>query len=135
MRTKAFLDTNVLVSLLEPGAKAETSRTLLAAEAVVSVQVLNELVHVCQRKKKVPLSSIRAFLNSVQPLLDVEPITLALHAVALDITERYGFSFYDSLIVAAALQAQCDTLYTEDLQDGQVIAGSLRIVNPFKPSP
>jgi predicted nucleic acid-binding protein len=61
----------------------------------------------------------------------VELVTLPTVHVALDIRERYGFSWYDSLIVAAALESNCDLLYSEDMQHGQIIEGRLSIVNPF----
>jgi predicted nucleic acid-binding protein len=61
----------------------------------------------------------------------VEIITLITIHAALDIRERYGFSWYDNLIVAVALEAGCDTLYSEDMQNNQEINGRLRIVNPF----
>ena len=130
-RNRAFLDSNVLLYLIEDSDRATRAAALVSEGGIVSVQVLNEFVSVCQRKKRLPLPSIRMALAKITPLLDVRGIILPTHEAALNIAERYGFSFYDSLIVAAALQAQCDTLYTEDLQDGQVIEGSLRIVNPF----
>ena len=66
-------------------------------------------------------------------MCQVELITLATVHVALEIRERYGFSWYDSLIVAAALESGCELLYSEDMQHGQVIEGRLRVINPFLP--
>jgi len=51
--------------------------------------------------------------------------------LACDIAKRYSYSYYDSLIISAALEANCDTLYSEDMQNGQIIEKVLRIVNPF----
>jgi predicted nucleic acid-binding protein len=66
--------------------------------------------------------------------LDVIPLTLAIHQSGLRLAERYGFSIYDSFIVAAALAADCDTLWSEDMQNGMVVDDRLRIVNPFEPA-
>ena len=73
------------------------------------------------------LAGIRAFCP--QPL----PITAATHEAALGIAERLGYQVYDSLIIASALEAGCATLYSEDMQDGQVVEGRLTIRNPFTP--
>ena len=77
---------------------------------------------------------IRELLGTVRTLCRVEPLTLATHERMLDITERYGFSVYDSMIVAAALLANCRVLWTEDLQDGQRIEAQLIVNNPFAAS-
>jgi predicted nucleic acid-binding protein len=77
------------------------------------------------------------WLSALVAMCQVEIISLVTIHTALDIRERYSFSWYDSLIVAAALEAGCDTLdtldtlYSEDMQNSQVINGRLRIVNPF----
>jgi predicted nucleic acid-binding protein len=72
-------------------------------------------------------------LNAVRQLCPPPlPLTLATHEAALGIAERLGYRFYDSLILASALEAGCSTLYSEDLQDGQVVEGTLAIRNPFR---
>lgn len=65
----------------------------------------------------------------------IVPLALETHDLGLQIAERYGFSIYDALIVAAALRAGCRTLYSEDLQDGQTIDGRLVVRNPFATRP
>jgi len=133
MSDKPFLDTNVILYLLsEDTAKADRAEALLAAGGTVSVQVLNEAVSVMTRKLKMNLDEIREILAGVRHYCTVEPLTAEIHHKALDVMGRYGFSVYDSLIIAAAIQAGCDTLYSEDLQDGFRADDVLTIVNPFK---
>jgi predicted nucleic acid-binding protein len=73
-----------------------------------------------------------AFLNLLRSLLTVHPLTVETHETGLGLAERYGLSTYDAMIAASALHAGCDTLWSEDMQDGMVIDGGLRIVNPFR---
>ena len=129
---RAFIDTNVLAYLLSgDSAKADRAESLLAHGGVISVQVLNELATVCSRKLGLSWPEIRELLGTVRTLCRVEPLTLATHERMLDIAERYGFSVYDSMIVAAALGADCRVLWTEDLQHGQRIEARLIVNNPF----
>ena len=133
--TDAFFDTNVLLYLLsEDAAKADRAEDLLADGGVISVQVLNEFAAVASRKLGLAWPEIREVLGTAQSLCRVEPLTMATHERGLAIAERYGFSVYDSLIVAAALLAGCGVLWTEDLQDGQHIEDQLTVKNPFAAS-
>jgi len=85
-----------------------------------------------KRKLGFDITAIRAVVNRIsQECSSLQPIHLTTLNVALDIAERYSFSHYDSLIIAAALQADCTTLYSEDMQHGQVIEGRISIINPF----
>ena len=97
------------------------------------MQVLNEFASVAHRKLKMPWPEV------AETLLDVRawcgppvPLTLATHEMALRLATRDGFAFYDALIVAAALEAGCGTLLTEDMQDGRTVEGRLTIRNPFR---
>jgi len=139
MSVERFIDTNVFVYQLEriDLQKAATAERLIAqgiatGTACISFQVVQECLNVALRKAQVVLSAeeMRKYLQSVlAPLFRVQP-SIRLYQAALDLQLRYQFSFYDSLIVAAALEAGCRTLYTEDLQHGQRIDG-LTIENPF----
>ena len=73
----------------------------------------------------------RDFLSMIRGLLKVEPVTIEMHQAGIDLAERYGLSVYDAMIASAALLTECDTLFTEDLQDGLLVSGRLRVVNPF----
>lgn len=128
----SFFDTSVLLYLLSQDSnKADRVEQLLAERGTISVQVLNEFAAVAMRKLKMPLSEVREILGTLRAICNVEPVTVATHDRGLAINERYGFSLYDSMLVAAALLADSKALYSEDLQHGQVIDGQLRIVNPF----
>jgi predicted nucleic acid-binding protein len=127
-----FFDTNVLLYLLsEDAAKADRAEALLANGGVISVQVLNEFASVASRKLGLSWPEIHEILDTIRQLCRVDPLLLETHERGLAISERYGFSIYDALIVGAALIADCDLLLTEDLQDGQRIDDRLQIKNPF----
>jgi len=127
-----FFDTSVLFYLLSNDVrKADRVEALLAHRGIISVQVLNEFTVVALRKAGLPLLDIKEILDTVRAVCTVEPLTATTHDRGVEICERYKFSFYDSVIVAAALIVGAKVLYSEDLQHGQVIDRQLRIVNPF----
>ena len=129
---ETFFDTNILLYLLsEDAAKADRVEELLADGGVISVQVLNEFAAVASRKLGMSWSEIRDVLAPIRTVCEIEPLTVQTHDLGIEIAERYGFSFYDAMILASALRAGCKILYSEDLQDGQVIDRKLRICNPF----
>jgi predicted nucleic acid-binding protein len=125
-----FVDTNVILYLLEDGTKADRAAFILARRPRISVQVLNEAAAVCRRKAGFSWGRTGAFLTDVRALCHVEPLTLPTHETGIALATRYGFSIYDSMILAAALIAGCTTLWSEDMAHGQVVEG-LRISNPF----
>jgi len=129
----SFIDTNVLVYLASGEAgKADRAEEILAAGGTISVQVLNEFTNVARRKMRLPWPETHAFLSTIRALLPVRPITIDIHETGLALAERHGLSLYDAMIVASALDAGCDTLWSEDMQDDLVIAERLRIANPFR---
>lgn len=129
---KAFFDTNVVLYMLSSDtARADRAEELLAQGGTVSVQVLNELANVTRRKLCLPWSEVIEILTQIRAICEVEPLTVETHVRGLGLAERYNLSVYDALILAAALQAGCSVLYTEDLQDGQMIEEVLTIHNPF----
>jgi predicted nucleic acid-binding protein len=85
---------------------------------------------VAQRKRAMAFDEIRDVLATIRAVCSVAPLDLETHDLGLGLAERYRFSIYDGLILAAALRADCRILYTEDLQDGQRIE-RLTIRNPF----
>lgn len=132
----SFFDSNVLLYIASADkAKADRAERLVAEGGTISVQVLNEIANVARRKMTLSWDETRAFLSMVRALLPVEPLTTALHDTGLAMAERYGFSIYDAMIVAAALQADCETLWSEDMQHGLIVEGRLRIADPFAPAP
>jgi predicted nucleic acid-binding protein len=127
-----FFDTNVVLYLLSADtAKADRAEELLAIGGTISVQVLNEFSAVASRKLRMSWIEIREVLSQIRAVCAVEPMTIETHERALRIAERYGLSIYDALIVSAALLANCKTLHSEDMQDGQVVERQLTIRNPF----
>ncbi len=134
MPAKDFFDTNVLIyAVAKNDPRAPKADALLAGGGVLSIQSLNEFVSVARRKLGTPWKEVREFLDLICTLCpDLVPISLDTHRGALAIAEKYGYSIYDALIASAALEAGCKTLYSEDLQDGQIINRQLTIRNPFQ---
>ena len=129
----SFFDANVLVYLAsDDSEKAERAEAVVREGGAISVQVLNEIANVARRKMKMSWSETHAFLNTLRDLLTVHPLTVETHEMGLALAERYGLSTYDAMIAASALQAGCDTLLSEDMQDGMLLDEGLRIVNPFR---
>ncbi|MHB1590025.1 MAG: PIN domain-containing protein [Sulfuricella sp.] len=132
MPARAFIDTNIVIYALGPNsAKASLAVPLFAHLPTISTQVLSETVNVALKKLALPLSETGKLLAMLEATCRVEIVTPATLQRALGIVGRYGFSWFDSLIVATALEAGCDTLYTEDLQHRQLIEGKLTVTNPF----
>jgi predicted nucleic acid-binding protein len=133
MPDKAFFDTNVLIyAAIGEDWRSARAEEFLYAGGTISVQVLNEFVSVARRKLQTPWTDVKAALRWIRILLpDPISLTISAHEDAIRIAEHYGFQIYDALVVASALEADCDVLYSEDFQDGQVIEGKLMIRNPF----
>jgi predicted nucleic acid-binding protein len=134
---RVFFDTNLLVYAHVDGgsAKHDAARTFLRTTApgvcaYVSTQVLNEFYVALQKY----VDDHKRIVNAIAEIVEqANVVTLSMETLkrCYEIRERYGFSYWDSLIVASALDADCTVLYTEDLQDRQLIKSSLLIVNPF----
>jgi len=133
MPDKAFFDTNVLIyAVAQKDPRGTRAEQLLAIGGMVSVQVLNEFVSVARRKIRMPWKDVIDALGAIRVLCPSPvPITVATHEAALRIAQKYGYGIYDALVAAAALEADCATLYSEDLHDGQRIDG-VTIRNPFR---
>lgn len=133
MNGKVFFDTNVLVYIVgQKDERTTIAETLVAGGGVISVQVLNELASVARRKLGMRWEEVGEALGAIRTLCPAPvPLTIETHDAGLRIAAQYGYHIYDALIAASALTADCTTLYSEDLQDGQVIDGRLTIRNPF----
>ena len=137
MSAENFLDTNVLIYMFDETDAAKRRRaealvreSLASGAGCISFQVVQETLNVLIRRLRfAPEDSQRALDDILVPLWRVSP-TAALYRDAVSLQGRYGYSFYDSLIVAGALEAGCTRLYSEDMQHGQQIA-RLTILNPF----
>ncbi|MBY0564873.1 MAG: PIN domain-containing protein [Hyphomonadaceae bacterium] len=136
MRADRFLDTNILLyAFATDPARSPAAEQLIAEGGCISVQVLNEFANVCQRKLSLDWSEIRARLGVVRRLLgEPTPLTISTHVRAIEFAEQSQLSLYDALIVAAATEAGCTSVETEDLQHGRSF-GRVMINNPFKQNP
>jgi predicted nucleic acid-binding protein len=135
MSDKAFVDSNVILYLMsEDEAKANQAEAVMRSKVTVSVQVFNEVTSVARKKLGCSWDQIEEFLANIASICFVETLTIEIHQHARFIAERYQLAFYDALIVASAVAAECTTLYTEDMQDGLLIEGSLTLCNPFRKS-
>jgi predicted nucleic acid-binding protein len=128
---KAFFDTNILVYSTTDDARKQRAADCLRGGGCISVQILNEFVHVARRKLRHDWPQIELALGLFRASFDdVVSVTLNTHTAAVSLARDHGLSFYDALIVASAIETGCDILYTEDMQHGRAIGG-LAIVNPF----
>jgi predicted nucleic acid-binding protein len=128
-----FLDSNVLVYAFTDDPRAPAAQALLERGCTISVQGLNEFANVARRKLGKSWAEIRDDLAAIRTVCaTVVPIDVDMHEAALRLAECYGFAMFDALMVAAALQAASSTLWSEDMQHGMLIDGTLRIANPFR---
>ena len=130
---RPFVDTNVLLYLLsDDTAKADRAEALLAGRVVISVQVLNEFANVARRKLGLDWVELAQALADLRRFTDVRPLTIDTHDRGLALAQRYQLSVYDAMIAAAAIEADCAVLLSEDFQTGQVLDGRLTVRNPFQ---
>ena len=130
----SFFDTNVVLYLFSADAsKADRAEELFASGGKISVQVLNELAAGARRQLGMSWGEIREVVTQLRTVCPVTPLTVETHERGLQVAERFGLSVYDGMIVASALLSGCAILYTEDMQDGEVIDEQLAIRNPFTP--
>jgi predicted nucleic acid-binding protein len=128
-----FFDSNTLLYVTSGEvAKADRAEQLIRAGGTISVQVLNEIANVTRRKWRYSWSRTNNLLTQFRDLLTVIPVTLDIHGIGIGLAERYRLSVHDGMIVGAALSSGCDTLWSEDMQDGLVINSALTVVNPFR---
>jgi predicted nucleic acid-binding protein len=134
MPDKPFLDTNMVVYLYsddEPEKRNMACALFDNFAPVISTQVLNELANTLRKKFGLECETITEVIAEVRVACFVFTVTAETICQALDLAGKYRYSYYDSLILSAALAAGCTTLITEDMQDGQIIDGKLAIRNPF----
>jgi predicted nucleic acid-binding protein len=135
MTAKAFLDTNVLIYLYSQDEPSKQQQALVCTqqgEAWISTQVLNETINVLRRKFAQEYPTIRAVIDELTKHLQVAIVSKTTIQSALILAERYQYRYFDSLILASALEVGCSRLYSEDLQHGQIIESQLTILNPFQ---
>ena len=136
MSVRAFLDTNLIIYLYsetEAQKRDVAYKCLNHNDCVISTQILNEASNVWTKKYNLCTDTIKKYLKNVEQVCD-EVIVIQTNTVykALDLKENYGYSFFDCLMLASALESGCDIILTEDMSDGQIIENLLKIKNPFK---
>lgn len=136
MNDSVFFDTTILIyAISSSDPRAAVAEELLAAGGRISVQVLNEFASVARRKLKMSWDEIAEALAAIRALCHTPaPLTVAIHERALEIAVSHRYNIYDALILAAAIDAECSTLYSEDMHDGHAI-GPITIRNPFLAKP
>jgi predicted nucleic acid-binding protein len=135
MNDKVFLDTNIIVYAhtdVEPDKQKRAQAIISEGLTIISTQVLQETSNTLVKKFKHKWQDVVKVITEASLNNIVHTNASKTIFNACDIADRYKLSFYDSLIIAAALECECSILYTEDMQDTQIIEGKLKIVNPFK---
>jgi len=133
MQDKIFIDSNVLIyAFSKDRLKKEIAKRFIKNKGNISIQVLNEVANTLFRKSKLEPFIVKKSIELLIEYLEVYPIKITTINRALALKQRYKYRYYDSLIIATALENNCSILYSEDMQDGQIIEGKLKIVNPFK---
>ena len=141
MKDKVFFDTNIIVYLFDKSEEkkhAQAKKIVIASlqnvTSHISNQVINEFIVVASQKieNPIPLNRIRKNLEFLRANLNIHAIDFETSLKAIDVKLEYQFSFWDSLIIASALESNCSILYSEDMQHGQVIEDKLRILNCFE---
>ena len=133
MTDRIFVDSNVFMYIFsDMDTYREKALMVLDSYPVISTQVVNENVHVCL--KRIKLRKREAFEHGERLITNCEVKTISVETIhsAFSVSKKYGFSFWDSLIVASALENDCSILYSEDMQHKQVIEKKLPIINPFE---
>lgn len=125
-------DTNVLAYAFTRDAKALKARSLMEQRGAIGAQSLNEFANVARRKFKMDWAELHTALDYIRSLATaIVPLDTGLHRAGLALAEKYRLSTFDSTIVAAALRAGSETLWSEDMHDGLVIEDRLTVRNPF----
>ncbi len=138
MNDRSFVDTNVLVYLFsdEPDKQQRANALLISAPPeetlVISTQVIGEFVNVCLRRGLLSETETAALIDVFASALEVARPEIETLREGMRLRERYGYAWWDSVLLATALEAGCSVFYSEDLHDGQVLEGGLRIENPFR---
>lgn len=135
MRDRTFVDSNIWLYLFDIDlSKKSKALSLLKKNHLISTQVLSENANVCLRKLKMTIEDVQQHVENLSRHCQVLEINQKIIFQAFSIHKDYQYSYYDSLIISTALDNNCSILYTEDLQNGQLIYGKLKVVNPFVPS-
>ena len=134
MKDKIFIDTNIFVytqSSIDVNKRDISINIIKNCNCYTSTQVLNEVSNVMFKKLNMQASEIKQIITAINENCRISIISYDMVQMTLDIKERYGYSYYDSLILVSALKSGCQKLFSEDMSDGQIIESTLKIINPF----
>ena len=135
MKDRVFFDSNIIIysySCTESDKSAIANELIFSLdEVIVSTQVINEVTNILYKKFKLDTSSIRNAVLEIDNNFRIVGFSLKTQLKALEIKDKYKLQYYDSLILATALENGCTVLYSEDMQHNQIIENKLKIVNPF----
>ncbi|GBR74955.1 putative PIN domain protein [Candidatus Termititenax aidoneus] len=135
MRAKAFIDTNIFVYIQRtdyPAKQKIASAVVDSYDSIISTQVLNEFCNIFTKKYPVPLDDLEKIIDALLGVCEISFVSAETIKQSLVLHKQYRYPYYDCLIIASALENGCAYLFTEDLQDGQLINGKLKIVDIFK---
>ena len=132
--SKIAVDTNLLLYALDEfdPEKQSISIQIIAEKPSFCSQSLSEFANVCLRRWKFPKAKVAELITTYLEQCQYIPVTEAILSRAFKVMKKYDFQLFDAIIIASALESGCTILYFEDMNDGQVIEKSLKIVNPFK---
>jgi len=129
---RAFLDSNILIYAFSDDPRSERARQLLVG-GIVGIQSLNEFANVALKRLGLNWDEVDFALDRILRLCELDgPIDLEIHRTAMLVARRYKLAVYDALILAAALRASCDRLWSEDMHDGLLVEGQVTVSNPFR---
>ena len=134
MNDRIFLDTNVFVYLYsedEPKKQTVALKIIEDVNCVTSTQVLNEFCSVCLRKLAMPIKTVLQAIGEIVENSELCYIDMQTIQKALALKDKYGYTYYDCLVLASAILYNCTVLYSEDMQHNQIIEGRMKIINPF----
>ena len=131
--SRIALDSNILIYShgIDCDDKRVIARGFFKGKPVISSQVISEYLNVMKKKLKMEKNELMQLCSLWLEKCTVQPVVLSTVKLAQNLIGKYDFQLFDGIVVAAALEANCDILYSEDMQDGQVIENTLKIVNPF----
>jgi predicted nucleic acid-binding protein len=128
-----FLDSNILVYAVADDPKSAVAQDLMSGPFILSTQALNEFANVGRRKLGLSWDRVSSFVEDFSIAASaVVPVEPDMTTTALRLVQHYNLAFYDAVMIAAALKADCATVYSEDMQSGLIIDGKLTIINPFR---
>lgn len=136
MKDRTFIDTNIWIYLYANDKKSSNVKQIIESNfnnTVISTQVLNELYNVIANKLKLTSKeNTKIILENLIKNFYVSMVDTDVILKAVDISVKYQFSYFDSLMISSAISENCTQLYSEDLHNGQIIENSLQLINPFK---